>query len=285
LEAAHEKGVLHRDLKPANVRITSDGGVKLLDFGLAKAVRATALDSQQATETSPSSGTSIVGTAAYMSPEQARGQDVDRRSDVWAFGCVLFEMLAGKRPFAGATFSDTVAAILDREPDWPALPKQTPTVLLRLLRRCLQKEKDKALAGCWRCTPGVGRAGGSRRQDRERGGNRGLRPAAAGLVASVEWSDRLMARIGCRGRGDGPEGVVDGEGRTGATRRALDHPALADGTDDRNDLVARRSAPGLHGRAGRPPAGLSARCESAGGTAHPRHGRRAPSVPFSRRPL
>src|SRR5262249_10190271 len=145
LEAAHEKGVLHRDLKPANVRITSDSGVKLLDFGLAKAVRATGLDSQQATETSPSSGVAIGGTAAYMSPEQARGQDGDRRSDVWAFGCVLFEMLAGKRPFGGATFSDTVAAILDREPDWAALPKQTPTALLRLLRRCLQKEKDKRL--------------------------------------------------------------------------------------------------------------------------------------------
>src|SRR5262245_13647862 len=145
LEAAHEKGVLHRDLKPANVRITSDGGVKLLDFGLAKAVRGTGLDSQQATETSPSSGTAIVGTAAYMSPEQARGQDVDRRSDVWTFGCVLFEMLAGKRPFGGASFSDTVAAILDREPDWAALPPDTPRAVLRLLRRCLQKEKDKRL--------------------------------------------------------------------------------------------------------------------------------------------
>src|SRR5262249_46019257 len=145
LEAAHEKGVLHRDLKPANVRITSDGGVKLLDFGLGKAVRPTGLDSQQATETSPSSGTAIVGTVAYMSPEQARGQDIDRRSDVWAFGCVLFEMLAGKAPFGGSTFSDTVAAILDREPDWEALPPETPGAALRLLRRCLQKEKDKRL--------------------------------------------------------------------------------------------------------------------------------------------
>src|SRR5262249_36450226 len=132
LEAAHGKGVLHRDLKTANLRITSDGGVKLLDFGLAKAVSATGLASQQATETSPSSRTAIVGTAAYMSPEQARGRDVDRRTDVWAFGCVLFEMLAGQRAFGGATFSDTVAAILDREPVWEALPAETPSVARRL---------------------------------------------------------------------------------------------------------------------------------------------------------
>jgi eukaryotic-like serine/threonine-protein kinase len=146
LEAAHEKGVLHRDLKPANIRLTPDGRVKLLDFGLARAVRAVAVDSQLDTDTSPHSDPgAVLGTAPYMSPEQARGQDVDRRGDIWAFGCVLFEMLAGKRAFEGATFSDTVAAVLDREPDWPALPQATPLGAARLLRRCLQKDMNKRL--------------------------------------------------------------------------------------------------------------------------------------------
>ena len=146
LEAAHEKGVLHRDLKPANIRLAPDGRVKLLDFGLAKAVQKAALDSGLDTDTSPQSepGT-VLGTAPYMSPEQARGQEPDRRGDIWAFGCVLFEMLAGERAFGGATFSDTVAAVLDREPDWKALPQETPSALVRLLRRCLQKERDKRL--------------------------------------------------------------------------------------------------------------------------------------------
>jgi eukaryotic-like serine/threonine-protein kinase len=146
LEAAHEKGVLHRDLKPGNIRLARDGRVKLLDFGLAKAVRKAAVDSRLDTETSPHSEAGAVsGTAPYMSPEQARGQEVDRRSDIWAFGCVLYEMLAGKRAFAGATFSETVAAVLEREPDWSALPQETPPAVLRLLRRCLQKEKEKRL--------------------------------------------------------------------------------------------------------------------------------------------
>ncbi len=146
LEAAHEKGVLHRDLKPANIRLARDGPVKLLDFGLARAVRGAALDSRLDTETSPRSEPgAVLGTAPYMSPEQARGQELDRRGDVWAFGCVLFEMLSGKRAFEGETYSDTVAAVLDREPDWAALPRETPPTTLRLLRRCLQKEKDKRL--------------------------------------------------------------------------------------------------------------------------------------------
>jgi tRNA A-37 threonylcarbamoyl transferase component Bud32 len=145
LEAAHEKGVLHRDLKPDNIRFGPGGRVKVLDFGLAKAVRRADVDSNVATATSPSRVGSIAGTAAYMSPEQARGHDLDRRSDVWAFGCVLYEILSGKRAFAGATFSDTLAAVLEREPDWEAMPPGTPPAVLRLLRRCLQKEKDKRL--------------------------------------------------------------------------------------------------------------------------------------------
>jgi len=146
LEAAHEKGVLHRDLKPGNIRLAPDGRVKLLDFGLACAVRAVAFDPRLDTETSPHNEPgAVLGTAPYMSPEQARGQDVDRRGDVWAFGSLLFEMLAGKRAFEGATFSDTVAAVLDHEPDWEALPKETPPAVVRLLRRCLQKEREKRL--------------------------------------------------------------------------------------------------------------------------------------------
>src|SRR4029079_6089251 len=116
------------------------------DFGLAKAVLKAALDSRYETHTSPHSDAgAVAGTAPYMSPEQARGQEADRRGDIWAFGCVLYEMLAGKRAFEGATYSETVAAVLDREPDWPALPPETPPSALRLLRRCLQKEKDKRL--------------------------------------------------------------------------------------------------------------------------------------------
>src|SRR6185312_4499672 len=144
--AAHEKGVLHRDLKPANIRRAADGRVKLLDFGLAKAVLKAALDSRFETHTSPHSvAGEVAGNAPYMSPEQARGQEPDRRGDIWAFGCVLYEMLAGKRAFEGATFSDTGAAVLDREPDWRALPAETPSAIRRLLRRGLQKEKDKRL--------------------------------------------------------------------------------------------------------------------------------------------
>jgi eukaryotic-like serine/threonine-protein kinase len=146
LEAAHEKGVLHRDLKPGNVRLTPDGRVKLLDFGLAKAMSNAVLDSQLSTQADADTATgAVLGTPAYMSPEQARGQDVDRRCDVWAFACVLYEMLSGKRAFSGASFSDTVAAILDREPDFEALPPETPPAVRRLLRRCLQKERDKRL--------------------------------------------------------------------------------------------------------------------------------------------
>src|SRR5262249_46512252 len=146
LEAAHEKGVLHRDLKPGNIRLLPGGRVKLLDFGLAKAVQKAALDSRLATDTSPHSEPgAVLGTAPYMSPEQAKGQEADRRADIWAFGCVLYEMLAGKRAFEARTFSETVAAVLDREPSWPALPPEMPPALVRLLRRCLQKDKDKRL--------------------------------------------------------------------------------------------------------------------------------------------
>jgi serine/threonine protein kinase/Tol biopolymer transport system component len=147
LEAAHEKGIIHRDLKPANIKITPAGTVKVLDFGLAKAGGGDAPDiSKSPTFTvHQTSGRVLLGTAAYMSPEQARGHAVDKRTDVWAFGCVLFEMLAGKAPFAGDTVSDCIAAILERETDWSVLPVSTPPEILRLLRRCLEKDPRRRL--------------------------------------------------------------------------------------------------------------------------------------------
>jgi Tol biopolymer transport system component len=145
LDAAHEKGIVHRDLKPANIKITPEGVVKVLDFGIAKLTPTIAND-QGASADSPTitvDGTReglIVGTAAYMSPEQARGHLVDRRTDIWAFGCVLYEMLTGRTPFGRATLSDTIAAILEREPDWSLLPAVTPAAASRLLHRCLDKD-------------------------------------------------------------------------------------------------------------------------------------------------
>jgi Tol biopolymer transport system component len=140
LEAAHEKGIIHRDLKPANIALTGGGLVKVLDFGLAKAFASEGSDLTQPTVGSDRTGEgTIVGTPAYMSPEQARGLTVDKRTDIWAFGCVLYELLTGRRAFSGATFTDTLAAIIEREPDWTALPPATPVYVERLLRRTLQK--------------------------------------------------------------------------------------------------------------------------------------------------
>ena len=151
LEAAHEQGIIHRDLKPANIKLKSDGTVKVLDFGLAKAVEgsSTRVDlSASPTITSPAMtmGGAILGTAAYMSPEQARGKPVDKRADIWAFGCVVFEMLTGKRAFDGEGVTDVLARVLEREPDFKKLSDRVPPPIRTLLRRSLTKDRGQRLS-------------------------------------------------------------------------------------------------------------------------------------------
>jgi eukaryotic-like serine/threonine-protein kinase len=149
LEYAHERGIVHRDLKPANVKITPDDTVKLLDFGLAKALEGEVVAGDISTSPTISRMATqagiILGTAAYMSPEQAKGRPVDRRTDIWAFGCVLYEMLTGKQAFRGETITDVLAAVMKDEPDWSRLPKETPTHVRVLLQRCLQKDPKTRL--------------------------------------------------------------------------------------------------------------------------------------------
>ncbi len=149
LEAAHEKGIIHRDLKPANIKITPEGKVKVLDFGLAKPVFSDSLkgDSPQVNTLTigPTRTGVILGTPSYMSPEQARGDELDRRTDIWAFGCVLYEMLTGVRVFEGPSVSEIVAAVLKVEPAWQRLPADTPASIRRLLSRCLQSDRRQRL--------------------------------------------------------------------------------------------------------------------------------------------
>jgi serine/threonine-protein kinase len=206
LQAAHEQGIIHRDLKPANVKVRPDGTVKVLDFGLAKGLEprlARGDPSASPTITSPAIMTGVgvmLGSAAYMSPEQARGKPVDERSDIWAFGCVLYEMLTGRRAFPGDEVSDVVASVLAREPDWTALPDRLPFVVGVFLRRCLHKDRSQrigdaqslrlALEGAFDRTPAPPQAAAS-----QPWWHRAIPVAAAlvlgGLVAGVlAWSGR-----------------------------------------------------------------------------------------------
>src|SRR5688572_8819086 len=194
LEAAHDNGVVHRDLKPSNIKMTPGGQVKVLDFGLAKAMESAASPAASAsispTMVSPATQAGLIlGTAAYMSPEQARGKSVDQRADIWAFGCVLFEMLAGRSPFEpGETVSDAIAAILTREPDWNALPHGTPPSIQRLLRRCMQKDVNRRLSHI---------ADARLELDDAAGGEpvpaAGATPASAGWRRFVPWAIAIVA--------------------------------------------------------------------------------------------
>ncbi len=151
LEAAHDKGIIHRDLKPANVKVSPEGRVKVLDFGLAKALTGGDESSPSGIANSPTITADftrpgvILGTAAYMSPEQARGKPLDKRTDIWSFGCMLYEFLTGARIFGGETTSDAIGAILHKEPDWAVLPPNTPPTIQLLLRRCLTKDRNQRL--------------------------------------------------------------------------------------------------------------------------------------------
>ena len=152
LAAAHEKGVIHRDLKPPNIKLTPDDNIKVLDFGLAKGALGTPTGDSSESPTITHQGTSagtILGTAGYMSPKQAGGKTVDKRTDIWAFGCCLYEALTGGHTFQGDTLSDTIASVLRQDPDWQALPETTPRSIRRLLARCLEKDPRRRFRDAW----------------------------------------------------------------------------------------------------------------------------------------
>ncbi len=193
LEAAHERGVIHRDLKPSNIKVTPEGRVKVLDLGLAKAMEMPSSDLEMSdtptvTLEQTREGT-ILGTVEFMSPEQARGKQVDKRTDIWAFGCILYEMLSRRRAFTGETVADVLAAIISKEPDWSRLPAATPPRLRELLARCLQKDVNKRLRDIGDARIEIDLAQEGSRPARLRPGHR----ADAGWLAAESSSSGLIA--------------------------------------------------------------------------------------------
>jgi serine/threonine protein kinase len=224
LDAAHEKGIVHRDLKPANIVLQGTSGVtsgglraKVLDFGLAKATSLQGDSTQR--EAGSVDGTAegtILGTPAYMSPEQARGLPLDKRTDIWAFGCILFQMLSGQRPFGGDCVADTIAFILEREPDWGALPPGTPEPVRRLLYRCLTKDPAKRMRDIGDAAPDLGESRPADPSVRLIGPRTSRRPAlwlsiaaTAGLIVTVVSAARLMRPISVVSPADRPVMQLD----------------------------------------------------------------------------
>ena len=219
LEAAHEKGVIHRDLKPANIKVTPEDRLKVLDFGLAKALSEGAAPGDLSNSPTLSTGTNagtILGTPAYMSPEQAQGKAVDKRADIWAFGCVLFEMLTGRRAFRGEHITDVLVAVMTGEPDWTALPPATAPRIVKLLRRCLKKDPRERLRDI-----------GDARIEIEEALTGEMAPAPVGEIAVVRSSNR--ARL-----------IWGGVGlMAGAIVAALAIAVLAPGSNGSSPQVAR----------------------------------------------
>jgi eukaryotic-like serine/threonine-protein kinase len=197
LDAAHERGVIHRDLKPSNIKIRLDGTVKVLDFGLAKALENGSHGAGIGADTkSLTAAQTVVGTPAYMSPEQTRGLDVDRRTDIWAFGCVLYEMLAGRPAFEGSTSSDVIAAVLERDPNYDRLPADTPLLIRRLLKRCLEKDQRRRLRDIADARIDLDEAASSSGVAPASGAAFGRRSRAAGLWLAIAIAGVVVAAAG-----------------------------------------------------------------------------------------
>ena len=214
LTVAHDRGIVHRDLKPANIHLRPDGAVKVLDFGLAKSVGQS--DTQLIPQTVTTTG-SVMGTAPYMSPEQARGHDVDRRSDIWSFGAVIYELLTGKRAFFGATPADTIVAVLSQEPDWTLLPPDTPDGLKALLHRCLQKDVRNRLRDLGDASFDYGATNpafvGAIAVARRRNATRWVTIAASlAALAGLVWVTALLINRSAAGEGPLRKFEVEAEG-------------------------------------------------------------------------